>query len=591
MSEVSSHQTLIFRIFSFCSARWRSFLAYCLAFFGSIAGPVWVHRLRPTDLTYPWRVKDSDLSSVYSLAQALGQSWTGLVHHSLGAPFNANLALAFIPDDLHLEIMRVLVHVTNNPFTAVNLFYVLTYGLCGIAFLYLCDRMRCDRHFGVPVAIAYSWLPYHFTRMNDGHVFLSAYYMLPIGLLALINLTSWLSGQQETFLPKSRTKFFISAIAIVAVGSSGAYYGLFFALLTLATLCLIPQRGKSFTIWINQIFVVGVVSFGFVVAPLLRNIWARTHGLNVQLKRDPTESLQFGGNLARLFVPWGVWIPNRLQPIVQRQEFEWLAVPMIAVTGIWLLTIGVLRGLARAPGTGSSSQLQPLYFLFLWALLFFSAGGLSFVFAHGVDSSFRTWNRMSIVIMTVSLLAVTIHLNSHLRSTLLRRLAPMSLVVLAVTTQLWPIQNSGISGEPDVVSVGQFQRLERIASRIERNIPKDCSILQLPIMAFPEGGIVEGVGNGDHLWFPLLMDGYRWSYGSPKGSESGDYWLKFQSSQELAVAEAKSRQFCGMLTVRNPAPDGLISADDAVIKIEDFWLVLWSRHSLSKSVSNPKIEP
>ena len=165
-------------------ARYRATLAiYIGVFFSSILGAVWVHRVTPKDLAYPWRVVDSDLSGIYSLAQTVGQSWFGLVNHSLGAPFTADFSLAFVPDDLQLEVLRILTHLTHNPFVAVNIFYLLTFGLCASTFLFLADIFKLSRWVSVPLALSYAWLPYHFTRMDAGHTFRAAYYMIPIGVV------------------------------------------------------------------------------------------------------------------------------------------------------------------------------------------------------------------------------------------------------------------------------------------------------------------------------------------------------------------------------------------------------------------------
>lgn len=528
---------------------WRTFFAYFTTFIVSIAGPVWVHRLRPTDLSYPWRVKDSDLSSVYSLAQALGQSWTGLVHHSLGAPFNANLALAFIPDDLHLEILRILVHVTHNPFTAVNLFYVLTYGLCGISFLFLCEQLKCNRHISMAVSVTYAWLPYHFTRMNDGHVFLAAYYMIPVGVFVILRLIDWLSGQSVSFLPTKSKSRILLILTVVAVGSSGAYYGLFFALLTFSTLVLVPRKDINGAETLRRITAVTGVAVCFVMAPILRNIWAKTHGLHSQLTRSPLESIQFGGSISRLYVPWGVWIPNSLRPIVERQEFEWLAVPLLAVLGIWILTLGLVRRIFTTNRPDASERLGGLQYLYFWSLLFFVAGGLSLVFAYGIDSSFRTWNRFAIIIMTTSLAALAVVLTQFLRSRSKVAIGAVLILLLGLQTQLRPIVSAGIGAEPDTVAFTEFQALKKAAAVIDRTIPKGCGILQLPIMAFPEGGVVDGVGNGEHLWLPLLTHGYHWSYGAPKGSISGDYWvdLALKGSIQTVLDRARRLGFCAVV--------------------------------------------
>lgn len=538
---VSKHMTRLF------ATQWRTLAAYFTTFIISIAGPIWVHRLRPADLTYPWRVKDSDLSSVYSLAQALGQSWTGLVHHSLGAPFNANLALAFIPDDLHLEILRILVHITNNPFTAVNLFYVLTYGLCGISFLFLCEQLNCNRFIGVAMSTAYAWLPYHFTRMNDGHVFLAAYYMIPFGLLVLLRLIDWLAGRSVSFLPRTKKFRFLLLLTVVAVGSSGAYYGLFFALLAASTLVLVPKKDIRVLEMLRRAAVVAGVALCFVLAPILRNFWAKTHGLETQLTRSPLESIQFGGSISRLYVPWGVWIPDSMRPITERQEFEWLAVPLLAVLGIWILTLGLVRRAVRTDLPTGSERLHGLQYLYFWSLLFFVAGGLSLVFAYGVDSSFRTWNRFAIVIMTASMAALTVVLTQFLRSKSTATVGALIVLSFGFLTQLRPIVSAGIGAEPDSVALAEFQALGKAAAVINRTIPKGCSILQLPVMAFPEGGLVDGVGNGQHLWLPLLTHGYRWSYGAPKGSIAGDFWSSRGLDPHDPIKEAEHLNFCAIV--------------------------------------------
>lgn len=560
---------------SFVATKWRTFGAYFTTFIVSIAGPVWVHRLRPSDLSYPWRVKDSDLSSVYSLAQALGQSWTGLVHHSLGAPFNANLALAFIPDDLHLEILRVLVHVTRNPFTAVNLFYVLTYGLCGISFLFLCEQLKCNRHISMALAVAYAWLPYHFTRMNDGHIFLAAYYMIPIGLLVLLRLVDWLSGRSESFLPSRRGSKLICLLTVVATGSSGAYYGLFFALLALSTLVLIPRKNLSPLEALRRVMAVTGIAAAFVLAPLLRNLWARTHGLHSPLTRSPLESVQFGGSISRLYVPWGVWIPDNLRLVVERQEFEWLAVPLLAVLGIWILTISLVRRILSTSQPNRSQQLHGIQYLFFWSLLFFVAGGLSLVFAYGIDPSFRTWNRFGIIIMTAGLTAITLLITQRLRSKLRATAVALMILSLGFSTQLRPVASVGIGAEPDPTSFQEFLTLRRTARLIERTVPKGCSILQLPLMAFPEGGVVNGVGNGEHLWLPMLTRGYRWSYGAPKGSAPGDYWLNFSPNQ--AIQAALNLGFCGFVDLSPTEDMAMLSGQARIYNLGTLRLYLFTK--------------
>ena len=516
---------------------------YIGVFFSSILGAAWVHRVTPKDLTYPWRVVDSDLSSVYSLAQAVGQSWFGMVNHSLGAPFTADFSLAFIPDDFQIEIFRILMHLTNNPFVAVNLFYLLTFGFCAVTFLLLADTFKMSRLISAPLAMSYAWLPYHFTRMDAGHVFLAAYYMIPIGVIYLHRLFEYLTGSLNNFFPNSTIKRIGFALGIIAVGSSGTYYGVFFALLAATMILLVPQLNQSFRSTAIRAGLTTLVSFLFIAAPFVRIISSRLRGLETVLTRSPEESVQFGGSIARLLVPWGVWLPTKLRPVVLPTEFEWTISPILGVIGVWILLIGIAVSMAGRSRTNNKQS--SIRYIFMWALLFYTATGVSLVFAYAIDPSFRCWNRLSIVIMTLALVALGATLSSF---TKLNKIWFPVLLVVAILSQLSPLHESGIGPEPDAVSKDAFNSLQQVARVIQQNIKPGCQILQLPIMAFPEGGQVGQVGNGAHLWLPMLTSGFRWSYGAPKGTQPGDYWPKLiGESIRLQVDTAAEDNFCAIV--------------------------------------------
>ena len=520
-----------------------SIAAYIAVFVTSTLGAIWAYRLTPKDLTYPWRVVDSDLSAVYSLAQALGQSWTGMVNHSLGAPFTADLSLAFIPDDLQVEILRILMHLTNNPFVAVNLFYLLTFGLCAVTFLLLTDTFKMSRWVSTPLALSYAWLPYHFTRMDAGHVFLAAYYMIPIGIIYLHRLFEYLTGSLASFFPSSNIKRIGFVLGIIAVGSSGTYYGVFFALLAATMILLVPQLNQPFRVTTTRAGLTTLVSFLFIAAPVVRIISSRLRGLETVLTRSPEESVQFGGSIARLLVPWGVWLPAKLRPIVLPTEFEWTISPILGVAGVWILIIGIAVSMSGRFRTDTNQK--SIRFIFIWALLFYTAAGVSLIFAYAIDPSFRCWNRLSIVIMTLALVALGVAIS---RFGKFNRFWFPILLVIAVLSQLSPLHDSAIGPEPDVVSKDAFNQLQQVAAVIQQEIKPGCQILQLPIMAFPEGGQVGQVGNGAHLWLPMVTSGFRWSYGAPKGTQEGDYWPKLSGeSLQRQVKTALRESFCAVI--------------------------------------------
>jgi phosphoglycerol transferase len=525
------------------SQHFGDFLSYFFVFFAAIGGCAWVHRLTWDDLQYPWRVLDSDLSSVYSIAQALGQSWIGVTNNALGAPFRADFSLVFLIEDLHLLFIRVIAHLTSNPFVAVNAFYVLTFGFSAVSFLFASIRMTVRRIYAIPLALSYAWLPYHFSRMDVGHVSLAGYYMLPVGILALHRLFNYVSGSDGYFFAESRAKTAFLMIGIILVGSSGSYYGVFFALLTFSFLFLLfPfELNKDLLRRVSAIFIVAI---GFVLAPAIRTLLARAGGLEDSVVRNPEESVQFGGSITRLLIPWGTWLPEKLRPAVSVMEYEWNATPLLGVAGVWLLLIGMGLSLVAVRKKNSSSNRSLLY-IFPWSLLFYASGGLGLIFAYLIDPSFRAWNRFSIFILTLSLLALGIATS---RTRFTQWLIAPALLVVTVTTQLLPLSSVGIGAEPDPISKAAFESLKGDAQNVEQQVSPGCSILQLPIMLFPEGAPVGDVGNGEHLWLPLLTKNLHWSYGAGKGTTEGKYWGEFfGASPALPIQKARDLGFCAVV--------------------------------------------
>jgi hypothetical protein len=519
-------------------------LWYVSAFVAALIGPVWVYRLQWDDLRFPWRVIDSDLSSLYALSQALGQSWIGITHPSLGAPFTANLSNAFIPDDLQCSILRLLSHVFNDPILAANVFFLLTFGLTAIAFLFFSDFLAISRLIGWPLSLAYSWLPYHFTRMDAGHLFLAAYFMLPLGSIVIVMLYRYVTGTKDSLANGNRWTTAGILVVTLGVGSSGAYYGLFFALLAATQLVLVRWVDRRQTA--RRVLTVILVAAGFVLAPFLRNIWARQNGLYEVLTRSPDESIQFGGSLTRLLLPWGVWLPKQAKNAVSPTEFEWTATPLLGSIAVVLVIILIARSIGSK--NDADSPVTPLVFASLAAVLFYVTTGLGYSFALIVDSSFRTWNRLSIIILTLAFGVLGIFVSELLRTFSKRVVLGVVITLTAVATQLTPLESVGIAAEPDIISRTRFEELVKFGRVIERKVPPKCSILQLPLMMYPEGGMVGQVGNGNHLWLPLVTEGRRWSYGAPKGTKEGDFWKDLLAAPpEDAVRRAHDLGFCAVV--------------------------------------------
>ena len=66
-------------------------------------------------------------------------------------------------------------------------------------------------------------------------------------------------------------------------------------------------------------------------------------------------------------------------------------------------------------------------------------------------------------------------------------------------------------------------------------------------MALPEGGQVGQVGNGDHLWLPLILEEYRWTYGAVRGTTAGNFWTVSPPSATQIISKLVSKKICAVV--------------------------------------------
>ena len=126
-------------------------------------------------------------------------------------------------------------------------------------------------------------------------------------------------------------------------------------------------------------------------------------------------------------------------------EFEWNATPLLGALGMWSLLVFCGISIANKDN-GSKNYNRSIVYLFPWSVLIYAAGGFGYVFALSVDPSFRAWNRISVLILTLGLLMLGILLSRIKSLAILYVLSPLILVV-TITTQLFPLSSVGIGRE------------------------------------------------------------------------------------------------------------------------------------------------
>ena len=168
--------------------RWRTIVGEAVVVAVATVAVVAVHlRLWRAAWREPW-VRGGDADFYLMLARSLEKHGSYLHNSNLGWPFGQDLAdLPHGSDNLHLLALRFFAVVTGGPASAVNVFFIATFAAVAFTSHLVLRKLGFSRFASGAGAFVYAFAPYHFLR-GEGHLLLSGYEMVPIGVLLALML-------------------------------------------------------------------------------------------------------------------------------------------------------------------------------------------------------------------------------------------------------------------------------------------------------------------------------------------------------------------------------------------------------------------
>jgi phosphoglycerol transferase len=538
--------------------------AYLTLFLLASGGAMNVHQTSWSSLASPWSVRN-DISAAYARARALGQSWFGAVDHYMGAPYAADHKFGFPPEIIQSTMTRILAHAFGDPFVAVNLLYILGYGLTAISAFWLCRRLKINGILGSALSLSYAWLPYNFIRMDYGHTSLASYFMLPIGTWILIQ--EFQIMRDKDFKKQSSRKQLVHTVLIaVLVGASGTYYALYFSLLMFA---IIPIAYTTTNGWESRFTATARVitlSVSFMIPSVLQQFWANVFRTESQsVTRSVSESIRFGGSITRLLVPGGPPLSTTGSSVIPFEEFEWTVTPLLVSLGFWVILLTASLAMSRPTKSGANTNQSAILFISFWALLLYTTSGLGLIFAGFVSPMFRCWNRLSVFLSLFSLLFIGLRIGD-VRIKILKQLCVATVCLMALS-QLVNVHEIRIGKEPDIQAVQDANSLKSTALQVEGMVTPGCRILQLPIVEAMGAKNVNEITPASQYWLPLFSPNLKWSFGAAAGTTAGNYWPSVAARGGKALYEAaKVHGFCGAVFDRR----GYVSDSEFFDNVAEF---------------------
>ena len=481
----------------------------------------------------------------------------------LGAPFGQHYHDFPFADDLHLVAIRILGLFIHSWPVVFNLYYILGYPLAAIAGFWFLRRCGLRPMLAVVLSVLFAAAPYHLFR-SEAHYFLSGYYMVPFGL-GLVLATAkgeplwglrtppapsegpprWRGRARRSWLFSALTgRGAGSVVILVLLAYSGAYYAVFVGLLLGAAGLFAVLARRDWRRCAGSVAAGGVLLGSVLLATVPDVIYEHVHGANpAAYVRSPSDSERYALKFTSLVLPhsrYPIPILARLRTYYDRTfpfPGEQPALGLIAAIGFLLLLgwplVQVLRGSSasgdhiRRPG----AVLPALSVLTWCAFLMSTFGGIGTLVSF-FDVGIRGWNRMSIVIMLLSLAgtglvlqAAIVRRSGRARAASRRRLRALPLAAaILLLVGLFDQSSSGpLFGY--VTTDASFRADGAFFHQIEVSEPPGSMIFQTPVISFPEGGRRYRAIDNDQLTGFLHTTTLRWSGGGFRGRPQTD-WVR-----------------------------------------------------------------
>jgi phosphoglycerol transferase len=444
-------------------------------------------------------------------------------------------------DPLNVLLMKFIGLFTSDAAVVVNVFFLLTFPLVGLAAYLVLRRLGVSAPVSIVCSILYTLMPYHFFR-GELHLLLSAYYVVPLGAYLVLAVL----GGRPLWGRWRLTLGTLALCAVIAFASAGYYYAAFTVILVAAVAVIRAVVTRSKRPLREAAAVVGAILALSLVTLAPSLVYWAAHGTNDEAtQRLRFESELYGLKLTQLVLPHDQHRIGWLADL--RQDYQsWfpgteatVSTPLgvVATVGLlWLLAVSLLQ--VASPGRPVASPLHGQAALAtLLALLIAWTGGISLWIA-GVWPQIRSWNRLSIFIGFFALLAVGLLLDRALGTLRSRRGgALLGAWVLLVVLAVGVLDQTSTANKPDYAALeAEYRSDGEFVAAIEERLPAGAMVFQLPYRTFPETQPLGRMADYDLMRGYLHSDDLRWSYGFLKG-RPGD--------PSPALAELPAAQMAG----------------------------------------------
>ncbi|NTW39368.1 MAG: hypothetical protein HGA44_05670, partial [Cellulomonadaceae bacterium] len=410
-----------------------------------------------------------------------------------------------------------------------------------------------------------------------GHLFLSAYYSVPLGVATAAQL---LRGRIDLLRSPRRLgrDEWLAITALVLLAGGGVYYAAFGAILLLTAGILRALAENRWRPAIQAVAAVAALVVGILATALPYLVYDAPIGSSTPVEgRTYGAAEVYGLKIVDLLLPLPshrIGLLRHFRAVTDTQGIRGEGtetLSTLATIGLVVVVVAVLVPRLR-PASEAVERLRTHGTLAVVMILCSTIAGVGAVLSILGFGMLRAWNRASIVIAFSALcgLAVLLELGwDWLRPRLPARprvLVPATAVLLSTGLVLAATYDqTGDQFLPD--HAGNSVRWSRDAgyfADLEDRFGAGAAVFQLPVTNFPENGPVGAMPDYDHLRGYLHSD-LAWSYGGVKGGPAQWQQVAVADSIEAALPRLVAAGFDAVYVNRTAYADHGAEVEAAIV--------------------------
>lgn len=446
-----------------------------------------------------------------------------------GFPDGMNLNYAPSIDIVQNAAAQLVNLASGSAFLGINLVLLLSFPVVAVLTYLLLRVVSRGGPIAIALAVAVTFLPYHFGR-GLGHTYLATMYAGVTGTLLAVLIALGLLPRLLARGTDRRAAIIAGTVVLIVLTAwSGLYYAAFAIILTTAGVLWRLIRGDGWrrllTAAAIPVTIAVLALAGFVPALMAVGQEAPVQPL---ADRSAQESVTFAGSLSMALTPApisqlpGMWRYNEAVSVDYRENPP-LENTALTNYGTWVTTaclaVFVVGWIIRARRREAANTALPAVgFLTGITVLFFVPWGLSFLIASTVTAQVRAWNRLLpvlLLLLVAGAMAALVRTRWD-RTSALTAVGAALVTALVLVEQVMPFRAAYAEG----AATGQVVRdlAVEYANAVNTAIPERCGVLQLPYVNYPEQGTIENLNDYEHFVHPLVNRDKDFSYGAVKGT-------------------------------------------------------------------------